>query len=131
MSTNLVTVSPRASIADAGVAMRANDIGDVIVAEDDRFVGVLTDRDIVVRSVADGSDPITSRVGDVVTTDVLTLALDSKVDEAVRLMREAAVRRVPVLDGERPIGIVSLGDLAIEEDPRSALAEISEADPNL
>jgi CBS domain-containing protein len=129
MSESIVTVPTQASIADAGRAMRENDIGDVIVTEGDRFVGLLTDRDIVVRAVAEGSDPTMSRVGEVVTTDVMTLTPDSTLDEAVRLMREAAVRRVPVLDGERAVGIVSIGDLAIEKDPSSALADISEAPP--
>jgi CBS domain-containing protein len=130
MSQDIVTVRNQASIADAGMAMRENDIGDVIVTEGDRFVGLLTDRDIVVRAVAEGSDPTVSRVGEVVTTDVMTLTPDATVDEAIRLMRDAAVRRVPVLDGGKAIGIVSIGDLAIEKDPSSALADISQAPPS-
>jgi CBS domain-containing protein len=131
MSDDLTTVSPQASVADAGMAMRQNDIGDVMVVEGDRFVGLLTDRDIVVRAVAEGRDPTTSRVQDVVTTDVLTLTPDATVDEAAQLMRDAAVRRVPVVEGDRPVGIVSIGDLAVQQDPNSALAEISEAEPNV
>jgi len=130
MSQDIVTVRNQASIAEAGMAMRENDIGDVIVTEGDRFVGLLTDRDIVVRAVAEGSDPTVSRVGEVVTTDVMTLTPDATVDEAIRLMRDAAVRRVPVLDGGKAIGIVSIGDLAIEKDPSSALADISQAPPS-
>jgi len=130
MSQDIVTVRNQASIAEAGMAMRENDIGDVIVTEGDRFIGLLTDRDIVVRAVAEGSDPTVSRVGEVVTTDVMTLTPDATVDEAIRLMRDAAVRRVPVLDGGKAIGIVSIGDLAIEKDPSSALADISQAPPS-
>src|SRR4051812_42701142 len=119
MSADLATVSLQATIADAGMAMRQNDIGDVIVVEDDRFVGLLTDRDIVVRAVAEGRDPTTSRVQDVVTTDVLTLTPDATVDEAARLMRDAAVRRGAPLGGGRAGGGGLGGGLARPKEPDS------------
>jgi CBS domain-containing protein len=130
MTDRVITLPVDASIVDAGRAMRENDIGDVVVMEGDRFRGLVTDRDIVVRAVADGSDPSTTQVRDVFTEGVRTLSPDSTVADAVDIMREAAVRRIPVLDGERPVGIVSIGDLAIREDEGSALADISDAPPS-
>jgi CBS domain-containing protein len=130
MTDQLITLPADASIVDAGRAMRENDIGDVIVMDGDRFCGLVTDRDIVVRGIAEGKDPSSTQVRDVTTEDVQTLSPDSTVAEAVDIMRSAAVRRIPVLDGDRPVGIVSIGDLAQQEDEGSALADISEAAPN-
>jgi len=110
--------------------MRERDIGDVIVLEDDRVVGILTDRDIVVRAVAEGRTPTETRVGDIGSRDPETLRPDDTVEDAVRIMREKAVRRIPVVENGRPIGIVSIGDLAVETDTDSALADISVAEPD-
>ncbi len=129
MTDRLVTVPADASIVDAGRAMRDNDIGDVLVMDGGRFCGLVTDRDIVVRAIAEGQVPSSVQVRDVVTEDIQTLSPDSSVDDAVNVMRDAAVRRIPVLEGDRLVGIVSIGDLAIEEDQGSALADISEAPP--
>jgi CBS domain-containing protein len=90
----------------------------------------LTDRDVVVRAVAEGRDPKSIKVGEIVSEDVATVTPDEPVDKVVSLMREKAIRRVPVVDGGRPVGIVSLGDLAVERDSKSALADISAAEPN-
>lgn len=130
MTERLITLPADASIVDAGKAMRENDIGDVVVMQGDRFTGLVTDRDIAVRAVAEGRDPSNTQLRDVATEDVRTLSPESTVAEAVDIMREAAVRRIPVLDGDRPIGIVSIGDLAKQEDEGSALADISEAPPS-
>ena len=129
MTDQVITLPADASIVDAGRAMRENDIGDVVVMDGDRFHGLLTDRDIVVRAIAEGRDPSSTQVRDVTTEDVRTLSPDSTVAEAVDIMRGAAVRRIPVLDGDRPVGIVSIGDLAMRQDEGSALADISEAPP--
>jgi len=130
MTDRLITLPADASLVDAGKAMQENDIGDVIVMEGDQFLGLVTDRDIVVRGIAEGKDPSSTQVRDVTSADVQTLSPDSTVAEAVDIMRSAAVRRIPVLDGDRPVGIVSIGDLAQQEDEESALADISEAPPN-
>ena len=71
-----------------------------------------------------------TQVGDVMSTDIVTVTPDSTLDEAVELIRDRAVRRVPVVDGDRPVGIVSIGDLALAKDPKSALADIIDASPN-
>jgi CBS domain-containing protein len=130
MTENLVALPVDATVVEASREMDRRDIGDVLVVDGERLVGMLTDRDIVVRAVAQGTDPNQIRVGDVATTDIQTLSPDADLGEAVAIMRQAAVRRVPVVDGERPVGIVSIGDLAIEVDEGSALADISAAEPN-
>ena len=110
--------------------MRDEEVRGVLVIQDGKLCGLLTDRDIVVRAVAEGRDPSKTQVGEVASTDVATLAPDQDVGEAIRLMREKHVRRLPVVEGGRPVGIVSLGDLAVERDPDSVLADISAAPPN-
>ncbi|HEX2031334.1 MAG TPA: CBS domain-containing protein [Actinomycetota bacterium] len=119
-----------ASLVEAARVMRDEDIGPVIVVENDSVVGIVTDRDIVVRGVADDRPPGSTTVGEVASGDLTTVSPDDPVDDAVRLMRERAVRRLPVVEGGKPVGIVALGDLAVERDPRSALADISAAEPN-
>jgi CBS domain-containing protein len=117
-------------VMDAARVMRDSDIGDVIVIEGGSVCGIVTDRDIVVRGIASGKDPATTLLGEICSKDVTTVSSDTPVEEAVRLMRDRAMRRLPVVDGDRPVGVVSLGDLAVERDPSSALADISEAPPN-
>lgn len=130
MTEDLVALPVDATVVEASREMDRRDIGDVLVVEGERLVGMVTDRDIVVRAVAQGRDPNEIRLRDIATTDIQTLSPDADLGEAVAIMRQAAVRRVPVVDGERPVGIVSIGDLAIEVDEGSALADISAAEPN-
>jgi CBS domain-containing protein len=119
------------SIGDAARAMRERDLGDVIVVDDkDALCGIVTDRDIVVRAVADDRDPSQVRLGDICSRDLTTIDASAPVKDAVKLMRERALRRLPVVESGRPVGIVSLGDLAIERDPESTLADISAAPSN-
>lgn len=119
-----------ASLVDAARLMRDEDIGPVIVVEGDQVVGIVTDRDIVVRAVAEDRPPSGTTVADVASRDLTTVSPDDSLDDAVRLMRERAVRRLPVVEAGKPVGIVALGDLAVERDPDSALADISAAEPN-
>jgi CBS domain-containing protein len=131
MTRNPMTIQASAPVSEAAELMRDIDIGDVIVERDQGVVGILTDRDIVVRVVAQGRDAQTP-VGEVCSQQDLQLVTpDTLVDRAVELMRERGVRRLPVVEGTRPVGIVSIGDLAIELDQHSALADISAAEPNL
>jgi CBS domain-containing protein len=110
--------------------MRDRDIGDVIVIEHNQVCGIVTDRDIVVRTVAEAQDPASITLGDICSHALLTVRPTDSVEHAVRLMRTHAIRRVPVVDGGKAVGIVSLGDLAVERDPHSALGEISAAPPD-
>ena len=130
MTENPEAVSGDATVADAANVMRDKDIGDVLWVEGEEVKGILTDRDIAVRVVAEGKDPTSTTVSEVATTDLKTLSPDDSLDEAVELVREHDIRRVPVVEDARPVGIVSLGDLARERDENSALADISSASPN-
>ncbi|WP_030560956.1 CBS domain-containing protein [Streptomyces aureocirculatus] len=128
MTPAVVAVRPDASLVEAAQLMRAQDIGDVIVTGGGQIIGVLTDRDITLRAVADGADPLTVSVHSVCTPDPVVVAPDDTVSEAVQLMRTHAVRRLPVVEDGTPVGMVSIGDLALHQDPSSALAEISRAE---
>ena len=130
MTADPHTVSSDATLQDAAREMQSDDIGAVLVTDNGDVAGILTDRDIVVRAVAEGRDPSSTKVGDVATRDVKTLTPDSSVDDAIRIVREQNVRRIPVVEDGRPAGIVSIGDLAIERDTDSALADISSEPPN-
>ncbi|MFI1358594.1 CBS domain-containing protein [Streptomyces sp. NPDC020898] len=130
MTPDVVAVRPSASLVEAAQLMRAQDVGDVLVADEGLLVGVLTDRDIMLRAVAEGADPLTVSARAVCTPDPVVIGPDDAVSTAVTLMREYAVRRLPVVEHGAPVGIVSLGDLAVSRDPDSALADISRADPD-
>ncbi|WP_081240252.1 CBS domain-containing protein [Streptomyces viridosporus] len=125
-----VSVGPHTSVAEVARIMRDRDLGAVLVTDGDRLRGLVTDRDLVVRSVSRGGDPEETTVAGACSEDLVTVGPDDDLDRVARLMREHAVRRVPVVDGGHPVGIVALGDLAMERDPRSALGDISVARPN-
>ena len=124
------TVAAGDTLVEAARAMRDADVGDVIVVDHGRVAGIVTDRDIVVRAVAEERDPASTPVRDICSATVITVTHDQDLDDAIRLMREHDVRRLPVVQDGRPIGILSLGDLAVDRDPDSALADISAGDPN-
>jgi CBS domain-containing protein len=117
---------------DAAQAMRDGDFGAVVVVApgEEGVRGILTDRDIVVRAVAEGKAPSQTKISEIFTTEPTTLFPDDSIDEAVRALRNAHVRRLPVVEEGRVVGIVSIGDLAEARDERSALAAISAAAPN-
>lgn len=124
------TVGADDPVANAAQIMRDSDIGDVIVTEGDQVKGIVTDRDIVVRGVAEGRDAQSTKVSEVCTTGVETIEPDTSVDDALRMMREHDIRRLPVVQGGSPVGIISIGDLAVEREPDSTLADISAASPD-
>ena len=124
------TVNADDPLIDAARIMRDSDIGDAIVMDGGQVTGIVTDRDIVVRGVAEGIDAESASVGDVCTTGVETIEPDASVDEALSRMREKDIRRLPVAKNGRPVGIISLGDLAVEREPDSTLADISAASPD-
>jgi CBS domain-containing protein len=130
MTPDPYTLAPQATLAEAARIMRDADIGDVVVTDEEgHLAGILTDRDIVVRALADDRDP-TDTVESAWTQEVVSVSSQSAVAEAVSLMRQHNIRRLPVVDGGNLVGIVSLGDLAVDRDPDSALADISKAAPN-
>jgi CBS domain-containing protein len=130
MIPNPTTLPTSATIPAAARAMRDNAVGAVIVLEESRLRGILTDRDIVVRAIAVDRDPATTTLGEICSMELTAVAPEDDLDRAVQLMRERKLRRLPVIDNETVVGIVSLGDLARERDPDSVLAEISAAPPN-
>jgi CBS domain-containing protein len=130
MTQNPELVSGDSTVADAAKLMRDKDFGGVLCGDGASVSGFLTDRDIAVRVVAEGKDPTSTTVSEVATTDLHTLSPDDSVEDAIELVRQHDIRRVPVVEGAKPVGIVSIGDLAIERDEDSALADISAASEN-
>jgi CBS domain-containing protein len=131
MTIDPVAMENNIDLQTAARAMRDNDIGDVVVTKPDgSLCGIVTDRDIVVRAIAAGFDPTTTTLDDVCSHRLLTVGPDDPVATAVSVMEEHAIRRLPVVDHGSLIGFVSIGDIAIERDPASALGEISAAPPN-
>ena len=130
MTTNPRTVNVDDTVKDAAVVMRDSDIGDVIVIEDGQVSGILTYRDIAVRAVAEGRDADSTPVTDICTSGIEAMEPDASVDDALRKMRDEDIRRLPVVKNGRPVGIISLGDLAVDREPDSTLADISAAAPD-
>ncbi|HEU5159502.1 MAG TPA: CBS domain-containing protein [Streptosporangiaceae bacterium] len=130
MTKDPVAVHLEVMLTEAAKIMRDHAIGDVLVTSNGHLCGMLTDRDIVVRAVAENRDPHRTTVGDVCSADIAAVEPDADADDAVALMRARAVRRVPVVTDGEPVGIVSMGDLAREHDETSVLADISQAPPS-
>jgi len=131
MTPQVVYLPAETTLDEAARAMREKDIGDVVVTEGASLAGVVTDRDIVVRAVAERRDPASTTVGDVASRDLVMIQQDASPSQAAEVMRERAVRRLLVCDNDRRlVGVVSLGDLAVRMDPNSALGKISSAAPN-
>jgi CBS domain-containing protein len=125
-----IALRPDQPLADAAREMRKHGIGDVLVADDGQLMGLITDRDIVVRGIASGKDPGSTSVAELCSDDLITVKPSDSADTAIRRMREAEVRRIPVVDDGSVVGVISIGDMAVERDQRSALADISAGRPN-
>ena len=130
MTRNPRTVEIADSLVDAAREMRDADIGNVIVTDGGQVAGIVTDRDIVVRAIAEGRDPQSTTVGDVCSSSPRTLEAGDSVDVAAHAMSENSIRRLPVVRDGQLVGVVSLGDLAQDRDAGQPLAEISAASPN-
>ena len=116
MTPDVECARPNASIQEAARKMRDLDVGPLpVCGENDRLVGMVTDRDIVIRAIADGHDPKTTQIQDIMTPDVIYCFEDQGLEEATQLMKESQVRRLVVLNRDKQlVGIVSLGDLAVK-----------------
>src|SRR3954468_23320845 len=115
MTRHAQCTRPTATLHEAAERMQHLNVGSLPVCDGDRLVGMITDRDITVRAVAEGHDPETDQVADVMTPGVTYCLEDQEVEEAARLMNEKQIRRLPVLNRQkRLVGIVSLGDLAVQ-----------------
>lgn len=126
MTPGPIGVDYHQSIGEAARTMRDWGIGAVLVVADQVLYGLVTDRDLVVRAVAEAKGP-DEAVGPLSTGDVIGVDVDADVAEAVRLMRENAIRRLPVIEDGQVAGMVSLGDLAVHDDPASTLALLAGA----
>lgn len=131
MTRDAECTRPDATLKEVAERMKVLDVGSLPVCENDRLVGMVTDRDIILRSVASGQDPKTHRVKNVMTSEIFYCFEDQSVHEAAEMMKEKQIRRLPVLDRSKQlVGIISLGDLAIEtrdeEMVGKALESISE-----
>jgi CBS domain-containing protein len=114
MTSDVKTATPSQSLTDAAMLMKQEDVGAIPVVDGERLVGVVTDRDIVIRGIADGSDPHAIQVGDIASRDVVTVRPDDDLDEALRLMAQHQVRRLPVVEDGRLVGVVATADVAHE-----------------
>jgi CBS domain-containing protein len=116
MTREVECANPSTSIQEAARKMRDLDVGPLpVCGENDRLVGMVTDRDIVIRAIADGHDPKTTRIQDIMTPDVVYCFEDQDLEDAAQLMKESQIRRLVVLNRDKQlIGIVSLGDLAVK-----------------
>ena len=128
MTSNPVVLRPDTMLREAAQKMRELDSGVMPVGDSDRLVGMLTDRDITVRATADGKDPNTTPVRDVMTSDVVYCFADDDIELAARTMEENQIRRVMVLDRDkRLVGIASLGDIAMHAPTDRLAGEVIEA----
>ena len=125
MTTNPRTVSPNDSIQIAARIMKEEDTGVVPIVDNGRAIGLVTDRDIVVRAVADGAQA-NKPVREIATSDIVCATPDMSTREATRIMAERQIRRLPVVEGDRLVGIVSLGDIAVKEGKDSRTGETLE-----
>ena len=115
MTSNPSTVEQSASVTDVARLMQQEDVGSVPIVDGGRLVGTITDRDIAIRVVAEGRDPQSTTVGDVASRDLVTIDPQQNLDEALRLMAQHQVRRLPVVEEDgRLVGILAQADVAIE-----------------
>ena len=120
-------ISPNASLTEAAKKMRILDIGMLPVCENDQLIGTVTDRDITVRAVAEGLDPKTVKVRQMMTQEVVYCFENRSIEEAALLMEEKKIHRLPVLDAQRHlVGIVSIGDLASRAHEQRLAGEVLE-----
>ena len=120
MSAAPVCMAATESVTAAARAMKERRIGTVLVVSGGRLEGLVTDRDITIRVLAENRDPATTRLGEICTGELAVLGPDDDIQHADRLVRERAVRRLPVIADGVPVGVVSIGDLALDRDERSA-----------
>ncbi|GIG74548.1 CBS domain-containing protein [Planosporangium flavigriseum] len=130
MTRDPITMDVDTVISAIARQMRDAYISDVIVTEGDRVRGIVTERDILIRAVAEDADPRATTAGDVLTRDLVTVAPDDDIKAAEGLMRVNGIKHLPVCDGDRLVGIVALGDLVVEEQPESFFAGVEVEDRN-
>jgi CBS domain-containing protein len=112
MTGSPTTCEPSTTIVEAAKVMAQEDVGPVPIVEGGRIVGIVTDRDLVVRVLAEGRDPTSTTIGEIASADLVTVRPDTGLDEALQLMAQNQVRRLPVVEGDQLVGIVAQADVA-------------------
>ena len=112
MTSNPAAAEPSTTVVEAAKVMAAEDVGPIPIVEGDRLVGVVTDRDLVVRVLAEGRDPSSTTIGEIASSDLVTVQPDADLSEAVELMSRRQVRRLMVVENGRLVGIVAQADVA-------------------
>jgi CBS domain-containing protein len=130
MTSAPVAVALSDPVSEAAKAMRAHGIGAVLVQEQGKLAGLVTDRDITVRVLAQGRDPRDVRVSEIASREIVAIGPDDDTEDVARLIAERAVRRIPVVEDGVAIGVVSLGDLELAKEERTPLADVSAAQPS-
>jgi CBS domain-containing protein len=134
MTENPRSIGASASVVEAARLMRDQHIGSLPITDDERLVGMITDRDIATRVVAEAADPETTMVGDVHSRDIISVEPDKDLEEALQLMARHQVRRLPVVENGRLVGIVAQADIALKENEQKtgelveAISELSEGE---
>lgn len=129
MTTEVATAEPDSTLQEIAAMMKDEDTGAIPVLDEDQLIGIITDRDIVLRCVAAGHDCADVTADDIISDNVETVEPDADVDEAVRLMAHRQIRRLPVCDNGKLVGMLSLGDIAVkqsDDEAGEALEDISE-----
>ena len=127
MTRDVEVVHPEATLQEVARKMRDLDVGPIPVCDGTRLQGMVTDRDIAIRAVAEGRDPASTKVSEVMTPEIVYCFEDQDIDDAVRIMEEKQIRRLVVLNHDKDlVGIVSLGDLAVEGRNRGLAGEALE-----
>jgi CBS domain-containing protein len=128
MTASPTTVSPSTPVRDAARMMAEEDIGPLPVVEEEQLVGIVTDRDLVTRVIAENRDPATTTVGEVASRDVITIEADDDLSRALQVMARRQVRRIPIVESGRLVGILAQADVAREaklEQTGAVVEEIS------
>ena len=112
MTPNPTTCEPSTTVTDVARLMASEDVGPAPIVEGERLVGIVTDRDLVVRVLAEGRDPSSTTVGEIASSDLVTVTPDTELQEALNLMSDNQVRRLLVTEGDRLVGIVAQADVA-------------------
>ncbi|MEL7564548.1 MAG: CBS domain-containing protein [Dehalobacterium sp.] len=115
MTENVEIVTPETSLEDVAKIMTENDIGCVPVCQNQTVLGMITDRDIIIRVIAKGKNPATTRAKDIMSTEIKTVSPDTDAHAAANIMSESQIKRLPVVENGKLTGILALGDLAIED----------------
>lgn len=125
MTENPATCAPDATVLDAAKMMAGKEVGPLPVVEGERLVGMVTDRDLVVRVLAEEKDPGSTAIGDIASRDLVVVSPDGDLDDALKLMARHQVRRLPVVDGDRIVGILAQADVA-RQAPEKETGEVVE-----